>query len=70
MIANICSVNADYDLTILKRMYLEQVHELREVPAPWLATLTTGTTRQPVPADVAESHYGPTYFLHAYCARS
>ena len=70
LIANICLVTAQYDLTILKRMFLEQVRELGELSSPMLATLTMGTTRQPTPADVEQSYYGPTYSRHAYCFRS
>ena len=70
MIANISAVIRHYESTILKRMYLEQVRELGELSSPILATLTTGTTRQPTPADVEQSYYGPTYSRHAYCVRS
>ena len=70
MIANSSAVSNQFDLLILKRMYLEQVRELGELSSPMLATLTTGTTRQPIPTVVEHSYYGPTYSRHAYCSRS
>ena len=65
VIANILRISDRFDLTMLQRMYLQQMRWLEaNGHGGWMAALTDSHGHSQ-PDDVAQSDRGPTYFPHA-----